>query len=80
MKYGKHSYVMFALMAVGAVLLLSGVGGALVFLLWPLSCLLMMFVMMRGMGAMGGMGGKANHTHDDGVTHAHDDALTHTHR
>jgi len=77
MNYSKHTYVTLALIAVGAVLFLSGVRGGLVFLLWPLSCLLMMFLMMRGMGAMGG---KSDHTHDDGVTHSHDDALTHSHR
>ena len=60
----KHSYLMIGLVAVGAVLFLSGsAGSGLVFLLWPLACLAMMFVMMRSMGGMGhggGMGGKVD--------------------
>ena len=77
MNHGKHSYLMIGLVAVGAVLLVTGNGGGVLFLLWPLACIAMMFLMMRGMG---GMKHDADHTHDDGVTHSHDDAATHAHR
>ncbi len=76
--HGRHSYVMIGLLAVGAVLFLSGtVGGGALFLVWPLACMAMMFFMMRGMG---GMGRGSDHTHEDGVTHAHGDAPTHSPR
>ena len=78
MNHIKHSHIMIGLVAVGAVLFLSGAfGGSALFLLWPVGCLLMMVFMMRGMG---GMPGKPDATHDDGVTHSHDDALTHSHQ
>ena len=70
MKGIKHSYVMAALVVVGAVLVLSGAAGGALFLLWPLACLGMMVAMMWGMR---GMGKPAEHTHRDGVTHTHDD-------
>jgi hypothetical protein len=70
--HGKHSYLMIGLVAVGAVLFLSGVGGSALFLLWPLACMAMMAAMMWGMGGMGGRAHEpAKHTHDDGVTHSH---------
>ena len=78
MNHNKHSYLMIGLLAVGAVLLFSGsVSGGALFLLWPLACIAMMVLMMRGMG---GMKHGTDHTHDDGVTHSHDDAATHAHR
>ena len=71
MNHGKHCYLMIGLLGIGAVLFLSGIaGGGFLFLLWPLACTVMMFVMMRGMG---GMQGPREHTHDNGVTHSHDD-------
>jgi len=71
MNHGKHSYLIIGLVAVGAVLFLTGnVGGLL--LLWPVACMAMMVWMMWGMRGMGGSApGPADHTHDDGVTHAH---------
>ena len=78
MNHNKHSYVMIGLLAVGAVLLFSGsVGGGVLFLLWPLACVAMMFLMMRGMGWMQH---GSNHTHEGGVTHSHDDAPTQSNR
>ncbi|MCW2605489.1 MAG: hypothetical protein JWO60_182 [Frankiales bacterium] len=74
MTSGKHSYLMIGLVAVGAVLFLTGNAGGLVFLLWPLACMGMMVWMMWSMGGMGrGSSGQADHvhTHADGVTHAH---------
>lgn len=72
MTHKTHSYVMVGLLAVGAVLFLSGgVGGGALFLLWPLLCMGSMFAMMWFMGGMSS--GPAEHTHDDGVTHRHDD-------
>lgn len=65
----KHSYLMIGLVVVGAALLLSGTGGGVVFLLWPLACMGMMFAMMWFMGA--GMSRPAEHMHADGVTHTH---------
>lgn len=54
MNRNKHSYVMLGLLAVGATLFFTGfTGGGLLFLLWPLACIAMMFLMMRGMGSMG---------------------------
>jgi hypothetical protein len=79
MKNLKHSYLMIGLLVIGAVLFLTGSGGGLAFLLFPLGCMAMMFFMMRGMSGVGGMHGRRDHTHDDGVTHSHDDALTHSH-
>jgi hypothetical protein len=73
MTHGKHSYLMIGIVAVGAVLFLTGNAGGLVFLLWPLACMGMMVWMMWSMGGMGrGSSGQADHvhTHDD-VTHAH---------
>ena len=77
MNHSKHVYLMIGLLAVGAVLLFSGSVGGILFLLWPLACIAMMFLMMRGMG---GMQHGTNHTHDDGMTHSHDDAPTHSNR
>lgn len=77
MNHSKHVYLMIGLLAVGAVLLLSGGVGGILFLLWPLACIAMMFLMMRGMG---GMQHGTSHTHDDGVTHSHDDTPTHSNR
>ena len=72
MNHGKHSYVMIGLVALGAVLFLTGNAGGLLFLLWPLACMAMMVWMMWGMGGTGrGAAGPADHTHDDGLTHAH---------
>lgn len=72
MNHSKHSYLMIGLLAVGAVLFFSGsVGGGLLFLLWPLACMAMMFVMMRAMGGMGGGQPPPDHPHDDGLTHSH---------
>ncbi|MDP9165087.1 MAG: hypothetical protein M3O32_03345 [Actinomycetota bacterium] len=73
MNHRKHNYLMLGLVAVGAVLFLTGFAGGAVFLLWPLACMAMMVAMMWGMGGMGGMGKKPlEHTHPDGVTHTHD--------
>ncbi len=69
MNHGKHSYLMMGLVAVGAVLFLTGTVVGLLFLLWPVACMAMMIWMMRGMG--GSAPRSADHTHDDGVTHAH---------
>ena len=72
MTHSKHIYVMIGLVAVGAVLFLTGNAGGLVFLLWPLACMAMMVWMMWGMRGMGGGApGPADHTREDGVTHAH---------
>ncbi len=59
--HNTHSYLIIGLVAVGAMLLLSGSAGGLVFLLWPLACIGMMFFMMRSMGGMG----RGDHRHDD---------------
>lgn len=75
MNHNKHSYVLIGLLTVGAVLFFTGTGAGLLFLLWPLACLGMMFLMMRGMN-MGGMNHGAEHTHPGGVTHSHEDTLT----
>lgn len=69
MNHGKHSYLVVGLVAVGAVLFLTGNVGGLLFLLWPVACMAMMVWMMWGMG--GSAPGPADHTHADGVTHAH---------
>ena len=74
MNHGKHSYVMIAVVAVSAVLFLTGNAGGLLFLAWPLACTAMMVWMMWGMRGMGRSApGPADHTHthDDGLTHAH---------
>jgi hypothetical protein len=74
MNHGKHSYVMLGIVAVGAVLFLTGNVGGWLFLLWPLACMAMMVAMMWGMGGMGrgaSAAVPAEHTHDDGVKHAH---------
>ena len=51
MNHRTHMYLMVGMVAVGAVLLLTGVleGGALA-LLWPLACVAMMFGMLWAMG------------------------------
>ena len=77
MTHGKHNYVMIGLVAIGAVLFLTGNAGGLVFLLWPLACMGMMFMMMRGMS---GMQNGPDHTHDDASDHTHEDGLSHSHR
>ena len=73
MNHGKHSYVMLGIVAVGAVLFLTGNAGGLLFLVWPLACMAMMVWMMWGMGGMGRGAPAPDHTHtpDDGLTHAH---------
>ena len=75
LNHGKHSYWMFGIVAVGAVLFLTGNVGGWLFLLWPVACMAMMVWMMWGMLGMGAAPapGQADHTHvhDDGVTHAH---------
>lgn len=72
MNHSKHSYLMIAIVAVGAVLFLTGNAGGLLFLLWPFTCMAMMVWMMWGMGGMGRSApAPAEHTHDDGLTHAH---------
>lgn len=73
MNHGKHMYLLVGLVAVGAVLFLSGVGGSAVFLLWPLTCMAMMGAMMWGMGGMGRRedATPSAHTHADGLTHSH---------
>ena len=53
MGQGKHMAWMLAAVAVGAVLLSTGVGGGLVLLLWTLACLAMMGLMMWGMSRAG---------------------------
>lgn len=73
MDHGKHTYLMIGMVALGAVLVLSGVGGGAAFLLWPLACMAMMAAMIWGMGGMGrgAPGPDHTHTHDDGLTHSH---------
>ena len=73
MNHGKHSYLMVGVVAVGAVLLLTGNIGGWLFLLWPVACMAMMVWMMWGMRGMGAAPAPvpAEHTHDDGVTHGH---------
>jgi hypothetical protein len=74
MNHAKHSYLMVGLVAVGAVLFLTGNAGGLLFLAWPLACMAMMVWMMWGMGGMGRSApGPADHTHthDDGLPHSH---------
>ena len=73
MNHAKHSYLMIGLVAVGAVLFLTGNAGGLLFLAWPLACMAMMVWMMWGMRGMGAAPAPvpADHTHDDGSTHAH---------
>lgn len=80
MNHSKHTYLLFGLFAVGAVLFLSGVAGGVVFLLWPLACMGMMVAMMWGMRGMGGTAKPVEHTHADGVTHTHDDKLSSSRR
>jgi len=78
MNHQKHSYLMIGLLVVGAALFFSGsVGGGALFLLWPLACMGMMFMMMRGMS---GMQNGTDHTHDRTSDHTHEDGLTHSHR
>jgi len=78
MNHQKHSYLMIGLLVVGAALFFSGsVGGGALFLLWPLACMGMMFMMMRGMS---GMQNGPDHTHDDASDHTHEDGLSHSHR
>lgn len=69
MNHGRHGYLMTGLVAVAAVLFLTGTAGGLVFLLWPVACTAMMIWMMWGMGRSAPA--PAEHTHDDGRTHAH---------
>jgi hypothetical protein len=71
MSHGKHSYLMIGIVAVGAILFLTGNAGGLLFLLWPIACMAMMVWMMWGMRGMGGSDVDHTHVHDDGVTHAH---------
>lgn len=56
MNHKVHLYVMGGALVVGAVLLLTGTGGASPYLLAIGACMAMMFFMMRGMSGMGGMG------------------------
>lgn len=72
MSHKTHSYVMVALLVVGAASFFTGdVQGGVLVLLWPLLCMGMMFAMMWSMGGM--FRRPAEHTHADGVTHSHDD-------
>lgn len=73
MKHGKHSYLMVGLVAVGAVLFLTGYVGGWLFVLWPVACMAMMVWMMWGMRGMGAAlaPAPAEHTHDEGLTHAY---------
>lgn len=66
----KHAYLMVALVVVGAAVFLSGVGGGVVFLLWPLACAGMMVTMTWGMR---GMGKPTERVRPDGVRHFNDD-------
>lgn len=78
MNHQKHSYLMVGLLVAGAALFFSGgVGGGALFLLWPLACMGMIFMMMRGMS---GMQNGPDHTHDGASDHTHEDGLTHSHR
>ncbi len=78
MNHHKHSYLMLGLLVVGAALFFSGaVGGGALFLLWPLACMGMMFMMMRGMS---GMQNRPSHTHAGASDHPHDDGLTRSDR
>ena len=73
MNRGKHSYLMIGVVAVGAVLFLTGNVGGWLFLLWPVACMAMMVWMLWGMSGMG-RGAPATdrtRTHDDGPTHVH---------
>lgn len=73
MNHGRHSFMMIALLAVGAILLLTGNVGGLLFVLWPLACVAMMVWMMwamRGMGR-GAPGPGPADSHDDCLTHPH---------
>lgn len=63
MDHGKHSYVVVGLVALGALLFLTGNAGGLLFLLWPLACLAMMVWMMWGTGRS--TPGPADHRRDD---------------
>jgi hypothetical protein len=65
MSHGKHMAWMLGLAAVGAVLLLSGVGGGAVLLLWPLACMAMMGAMMWAMSG-GGQGRPSREDADEG--------------
>jgi len=77
MNHKTHSFLMIGFLVAGAVLFFSGgVSGGALFLLWPLACVAMMVVMMRGMGAMSGKPGE--HTHDDGMTHSHSEVPAQT--
>lgn len=71
----KHSYLTTGLLTVGAILVSAGsLGGGVLFLLWPLACLGMLVLLMRGMHR------GTDRPHDAGGTHSHDDAPTHSHR
>jgi hypothetical protein len=74
MNHGTHSYLMLGVVAVGAVLLLTGNVGGWLLLLWPVACMAMMVWMMwgmRGMGAAAPAPTPAEHAHEDGLVHAH---------
>ncbi len=71
MNHGKHSSLMLGIVAVGAVLFLTGNVGGWLFLLWPLACMAMMVAMMWSMGRSAPATVPAEHTHDHGVTQAH---------
>lgn len=78
MNHQKHSSPMIGLLVVGAALFFSEtVGGGGLFLLWPLACTGMMFMMMRGMVRTQN---RPDHTQDNAADHTHQDGLTHCHR
>ncbi|MDP3713751.1 MAG: hypothetical protein Q8R60_14850 [Mycobacteriales bacterium] len=73
MNHDKHPYWLLGIVAVGAVLVLTGNVGGWLFLLWPAACVAMMVWMMWGMRGMAAAPAPVppEHTHDDGLTHAH---------
>ncbi len=74
MSNSRLTYLMIGMVAVGAVLVASGVGGGAVLLLWPLACMAMMAAMMWGMAAMshgGGAAGEQARNEDDRAERTH---------
>ena len=58
MTHGKHTYWMIGVVAVAAVLYLTGNVGGWMLLLWPVACMAMMAWMMWSMSGMGGKGSR----------------------
>lgn len=72
MSHTTHTYVMVGLLVAGTGLFLSGgVGGGVLFLLWPLLCLGSMLAMVWFMSGTSTL--TPPHTHGEGAAHSHDE-------